>query len=162
VVGIICWAATACRVAAIAPEIKDDGKFFSAEAIKKGNEQIREIMRKYDTDLLIETYSAAPADQIDKLKKQSSQERSKFFHTWAVDRSNAVVVKGVYILICKDPPHLQIEISPKMRSAFDNRARDHLVELLLAELQKKRYDQALESAINYVNEKLAGPVPAKQ
>jgi uncharacterized membrane protein YgcG len=155
---LLIWAAAAGPAAAIAPEIKDEGKFFSPAAIKKANEQIREIMRKYDMDLLIETYMTAPPDQMEKLKS-SREERGKFFHTWAVDRAQALVVKGIYILVCKEPAHLQVEITPKLRTIFDNRTRDRLVEILLSEFQKKHYDQGLESAINFVNERLSATAP---
>jgi hypothetical protein len=51
------------RASAVAAEIKDAGKFFSPDAVKKANDDIREIARKYDRDLLIETYSTVPDNQ---------------------------------------------------------------------------------------------------
>src|SRR5690349_714442 len=60
--------AGAGRAAAVAPEGKDEGKFFSADAIKKANEQIHELTRKTGKDLLIETYATVPTDQVEKVK----------------------------------------------------------------------------------------------
>src|SRR6516162_8144247 len=142
--GVVLGALTfAGRAAAVAPEIKDDGKFFSAEAVKKANKQIREIARKYDRDLLIETVAAVPGDQAERVKGMSAQERSKFFYNWASDRAEAAVVHGVYILICKEPSRLEIVITPRARKAFDREAFDKLRDSLLKSFREKHYDEGL-------------------
>ena len=51
--------ATTAAIAAV-PEIKDDGKFFGAETIKKVNDIIRKIHDEDHKDLLIETYATVP------------------------------------------------------------------------------------------------------
>ena len=98
--------------AAVAPEIHDQGKFFSAEAIKKANEEIRLIALKYDRDVLIETYPTPPADHIDKVKAMNGKERDAFFNNWSLERAKFRVVHGLYILLCKEPRALYIEMSP--------------------------------------------------
>ncbi len=102
------------QATAVAPEIKDDGKFFGADAIKKANKQIREIARKYEKDLLID-----------------------------------------YVLICKDPSHLEIVITKKARPIFDKAAFEKLRELLLKNFREKHYDEGLDAVVNFVQEKLA-------
>jgi uncharacterized protein len=149
------------RGAAIAPEIKDEGKFFSPAAVKKANEQIREIARKHDVDLLIETYSSAPPNELEKLKKGSPQDRGKFFKTWAAERAHELAVRGIYILICKEPGHLQVEITPKLRGVLDSGFQDKLGEALLEDFRKKQYDQALQAAVRIVSEKLGAGAAAK-
>jgi uncharacterized membrane protein YgcG len=139
--------------AAVAPEIKDDAKFFSPEAVKKANADIREIMRRYGRDLLIETFPSAPADRLAKVKEMSSEDRAKFFHTWAVERAEAAVVNGVYILVCKDPAHVRVEITPKARSVFNERAYDKLTEILLNDFRAKRFDEGLEAAVRFVRQR---------
>jgi len=143
------------QATAVAPEIKDDGKFFGADAIKKANKQIREIARKYERDLLIETFSAVPGDQSARVKAMSREERDKFFLNWATDRSEAAVVNGVYVLICKDPSHLEIVITKKARPIFDKAAFEKLRELLLKNFREKHYDEGLDAVVNFVQEKLA-------
>src|SRR5690349_17680222 len=88
---------------AVAPEIKDGAKFFSPEATRKANKEIREIAKNYDRDLLIETYPTIPGDQAERVKGMSREDRSQFFRNWAQDRAEAAVVHGVYILICREP-----------------------------------------------------------
>src|SRR5947209_4903595 len=95
---LIVWLVSAGGILAIAPEIKDEARFFSPEAVKKANEDIRDLARKYDRDLLIETFPAVPDNQGEKLKAMSRADREKFFHDWAVKRMTDVAVNGVYIL----------------------------------------------------------------
>jgi uncharacterized membrane protein YgcG len=146
--------------AAVAPEIKDEAKFFSPEAVKKANKQIREIAQKSGKDLLVETLPAVPGDQAAKVKAMSIEEREKFFHNWAADRAQAAVVNGVYILVVKDPPHLEIEITPKARSSFNKEDFDKLRSMLLGKFRAKQFDEGLQEAVRFVDEKFSG-TPSK-
>src|SRR2546430_858559 len=56
------WALLAGAALAVAPEVRDQGKFFSPEALKKADEQIREIYRKYGQDVLVETFNTVPGE----------------------------------------------------------------------------------------------------
>ena len=143
------------RAAAVAPVIKDEGKFFSPDAVKKANEEIRDIAKNYRADLLIETYESVPADQVDKVKAMSAGERSEFFHRWARARAEAEVVNGVFIIICRNPPHLYVEPTPKFRSTFDEATVKKLDSILLQDFRDKHYDEGLAAAIKFVREKLA-------
>src|SRR5947208_455909 len=98
----------AAATATVAPEIKDDGKFFSAEAVKKANERIRLIARKYKRDVLIETYATPPADQVDKIKAMEPKEVAAYFEKWAEERADQRVVHGVYILLCQEPKQFRV------------------------------------------------------
>lgn len=143
------------RASAVAPEIKDGGKFFGADALKKANKEIREIAKKYDRDLLIESFPTIPGDQTERVKNMSHEERAKFFRNWAKDRAEAAVVQGVYILICREPPFLEVVITAKGRPAFDSQAFEKLRDLLLKAFREKRYDEGLQSAVDFVRERFA-------
>src|SRR5438477_6529553 len=80
---VLMLAFAASRALAVAPEIKDGGKFFSEEAIRKADKQIREIARKYDRDLLIETVATIPGEQAERVKALPKADRAKFFRNWA-------------------------------------------------------------------------------
>src|SRR5262245_25718338 len=154
----LAWLTAAAWPAAVTPEIKDDGKFFSAEAVKKANEQIRELYRKAARDLLIETYAAVPADDVEKVKNLQRDERDKYFEKWAKQRVEARVVRGVYVLICKQPQYLYIEYTRD--SGFDNATRDRLREIFFSEFRGERYDAGLAAAVRFVQERL-GKTPSK-
>src|SRR5579871_1367195 len=66
---------------AVAPEVKDEAKFFKPETVKKANDEIRAIMRKYEKDVLIETFPSVPEGQLEKVKAMPLEERAQFFHT---------------------------------------------------------------------------------
>ena len=144
---------------AVAPEIRDGGKFFSAEASKKANKEIREIAKKYDRDLLIETFATIPGDQAERVKGMSHEERAKFFRNWATDRAESAVVHGVYILVCREPAFLEIIITAKGRQAFDSQSFEKLRTLLLTAFREKRYDEGLQNAVDFVRERFAAAVP---
>jgi uncharacterized membrane protein YgcG len=152
------------RTLAVAPEIKDGGKFFSADAVKKADKQIREIAREYDRDLLIETFATIPGEQAERVKALAPEERAKFFRNWAKDRAEAAVVRGVYILVCKDPSFLEIFVTSRARTAFDKQSIQKLRDLLLKAFREKRYDEGLQSAVDLVRERFAAAAssePAK-
>lgn len=144
------------RAAAVAPEVEDEGKFFSPDAVKKANEQIRELARQYDKDLLVETYATVPADQVEKVKAMSREERIKFFHEWAADRIKTAVVNGVYVLICKEPPFFYVEVAGKGRTVFDPQFARKLESALREKLHEKQFDEALLDTVKLVREKLEG------
>jgi uncharacterized membrane protein YgcG len=143
------------RALAVAPEIRDDGKFFSADAIRKANKEIREIAKKYDRDLLIETVPTIPGDQAERVKAMPREERARFFRNWATDRADVAVVHGVYLLVCKEPAFLEIIITERARQAFDKESREKLRALLLRSFHEKRYDEGLQSAVDLVRDRFA-------
>lgn len=136
----------------VAPEIKDEGKFFSPDALKKANAEIRDIARQYQKDLLVETFQTVPADQAEKIKTASAEEKSRFFQSWAKERAEQAVVNGVYILICRNPPHLQVITTGggSLGAQFSNQLRD----LLIREFKEKRFDEGLLAAVKRVRENL--------
>ena len=145
------WLVLVGPAAAVAPEINDEGKFFSPEAVKKANEQIRNLFAKYGKDLLIETFASVPADQLDKVKAMSNAEKTDYFHKQAVERAKHRAVKGVYVLITREPQFLYIEITPDAREVF---ARQPLIDILFANFREKRFDEGLAALVKAVQEKL--------
>jgi uncharacterized membrane protein YgcG len=151
---VVAWLAFVARAAAVAPEIKDEAKYFSPEAVKKANETIREIYKKYGKDLLIETFASVPADQAEKVKDMTTAEKNTFFRKWAVQRAQQSVVQGIYILVCKDPRNLQILISKKTESVFDSKAFKKLKENLFTDFGNKKFDEGLLAAVKLVKDTL--------
>jgi hypothetical protein len=153
----VAWLALSGRAAAVTPEIRDEGKFFSADAIKKANEIIREIYGKYDRDLLIETFATVPGgeDERDKVKRMDAKEKSEYFRKWAIKRAETAVVNGVYILVCKDPTNFQIQITKKGRTAFDRQSFMKLRETILDEFRDKRFDEGLLAGVKFVRDQFA-------
>jgi uncharacterized membrane protein YgcG len=151
---LACGLVLAGRAAAVAPVVHDAGGFFSKEAVKKADEQIRDLDLKYGMDLLIETFQTVPDDRKEKLKGLTGEERDRFYTAWAKEIMEAQVARGVLILVTRTPAHLHIEISPKYRSVFDRQAFGKLREMLLSDFREKHFDEGLEAAIKFVRQRL--------
>ncbi len=144
------WAGSAC---AVAPEIKDEAKFFSPDAIKKANELIRQLARRTGFDLLIETLPAPPGEQADKLEKMSPADRNKFYASLAKQRANEVAVRGIYVLVTRTPPHLELAARHLPRR-FTRDDFDKLRSMLIEAFRAKKYDEGLLNAVKMVQDKL--------
>ncbi len=131
----------------VAPIIKDDGKFFSGDAVTKANKKIKEIAQTYDKDLLIETFPEIPESR---KKDYNPEDKSKFFEKWARDQAHENAVNGVYVLICKKPSHLQVEVGNEtQKKAFTRNDRDKLAKLLIANFKEKKFDEGLLEAVDF-------------
>jgi hypothetical protein len=149
--GCLTLSATA---ATVAPEIKDDGKFFSPDAVKKADARIREIASKHDFDVLVETFPTPPADQVEKVKELDAKGRAEFFSRWAKERSDHRVVHGIYILACQEPKHLFIGVTKRGMTAFPPEVRKQLTEMLIGEFRKARFDEGLDAALTFIEDRL--------
>jgi hypothetical protein len=149
----VCFLGTG-RAAAVAPEIRDDGKFFSPEAVKKANEQIRDLYSKYNKDLLIETFPSVPADQLEKVKAMNAKDKADYFHKQAVDRAKQRVVHGIYILVTKEPKYLYVEITPQARETFNRDFYNRLREILFSNFGENHFDEGLTAAVTAVQDQL--------
>jgi hypothetical protein len=135
-----------------AVEIRDDAGFFSRKALDQANARIVEIEKNYGKEIRIETFKAVPAGKTDAVSRMTKSERAGFFEKWARDRATAERVKGIYILICKSPGHVQVEEDRQTRNqGFGLADRNELSEKLLAGFRHKDYDGALLDSIDFVN-----------
>ena len=124
------------------------------DAVKKANKEIHDIARKFNKDFLVETFNTVPGDQAARVKAMSNMEREQFFGNWASDRADAAVVNGVYLMVCKDPGHLQVLVAGNGREALDGAFQKKLREQLLAAFRNKKFDEGLLEAVATVRERL--------
>jgi uncharacterized membrane protein YgcG len=139
----------------VAPEIRDDGKFFSPAAVKKADETICDIYRRHDRDVLIETIASVPAADLEYVKAMDASQRAGYFLKWAKERSAARVVNGAYILLCKEPRHLLVGVDEKQPHKFPTGTREAIEKTLMTEFREGRFDQGLEQALKLIEERLA-------
>src|SRR5205809_5373766 len=151
---VTAWAlAGGSASAALTPEVKDDAGIFKKETIKQANQEIKQLKDLYKEDLLIETYKEIPADR---KGEYSKEQKNEFFQKWARDRAKAAGVNGVYMLICMEPEHLQIEVGDQtQKKAFTIADRNELGKRMLPKLKDKEYDRALLDAVNFVESKMS-------
>src|SRR5262249_335014 len=154
--------------AALVSEVKDDGGFFSADAIKKANREIKDIKDQTKHDLVMETYKEIAADKKASFEKVANDrdKRGHFFEEWARERARALEVNGVYIVVFRNPSHLEIQIGTETRKkAFTLNNRRKLRDLLVDKFKEKKYDEGLLEALAYVHDTMKAnlkDVPAPQ
>lgn len=131
---------------------KDDAKFFSEDAWKKVQPASEKLLKEKKLDLQIETYATMPKIDADKLKEMSASDREKFFKEFAKERIKEQKLNGVYIVICKSPPHLYVDITEAAKSSFPSGFGDKLSKTMLADLKEKKFDAALSDALQLIQE----------
>ena len=141
------------------PPVKDDGKFFGAEALKKANAKIRDIYKKYRKDVVIETIDALSVDDQKKAKEEGNK---KFFPKYALKRIDDLGVNGVYIIISKEPRWAQIEMDSLTRkSVFPNAERDKAYTKLVERFKEKEFDEGLADALDAIDASLKAKTKSK-
>lgn len=139
-----------------AVDVSDAGHFFSAQALEKANELIREIEKKSGHEIRIETHATVPADKIDAVAKMDRAQRQEFMNNWTLDRARTVKENGTLILICKEPAYAKTWFSGKLKSAGLTQSDCNQVsETLLAGLKSKNNDAALKDTISRLGDSYA-------
>jgi hypothetical protein len=164
--GLACGLLAAGAAPAVPPEVNDQGRFFGAEAVKKANAKILDIGRRFDRDVLIETFETAPDIDAEKFKAMSSQERDTHFRQWVKKRCEDKAVHGIYVLISKEPKYLYVGQEPapdKVRPGphLNNAALTKLREYLLGQFREAHFDDGLLGFLQRVEEGLAANAKAK-
>src|SRR5438132_1353929 len=124
---------------------KDEGKFFSSDAVEKANKRIAEMKEKTGVNLVVETFKEIPAD---KKGDYTPDRRRAFFATWAEDRAGVLDVKGVYILMCRSPGSFEVAVSKETenKGLFTRQNKSELALDLEKEFKADRFDNGLERA----------------
>src|SRR5262245_9315645 len=105
---LVCWAGAVTPVlgqgkgsAAPAFEVRDGGRFFGEEAVRKANREIRLIKETHHKDLKVETFDSVPP-AFKELDRKDKEAVNRFFHNLATDLARDARVDGVYVGIWKD------------------------------------------------------------
>jgi hypothetical protein len=134
-----------------AVEIKDDAGFFSQKALDTANARLADLKKETGKEVRIETFKTVPGGKADEVAKMDRAERAKFFEKWARERATAEHAKGIFILICRQPGHVQIEDDKQTREqGFGNTERAELRDKILAGFRDKEYDKGLVDGVDFV------------
>jgi len=159
--GLLCAIALGTPSLARASDISDAGSFFSAETVRKANESLRALEKKTGHEVHIETYATVPDDKAATVPKLDAAGRDKFFSNWLHDRAEATKARGVFILICKEPGHLQFWVgNPLQRAGFTAAQAKAVREKLVAGFKREEYDKALNEAVSQLVTDIEGLRPA--
>jgi uncharacterized membrane protein YgcG len=132
--------------------ITDHAGVFSQAAIHQANEKMRALKKQYGMDVVIETFPS-PGDSIRKQVQAASPEaRKKLFLAWVRERARVARADGIYILICRNPEHIEVATSAAARKFFPDTERDNLARLLVEPLKFGQNDSALQACMHFIEE----------
>src|SRR3712207_6424827 len=87
---VTCFASTASA------DVRDNAGFFSEEAVRQANFDLREIKKRHGRDLLIETHAAVPANLQPRLQQLGED---AFYEQWARQAAQQAKIDGAAVLI---------------------------------------------------------------
>jgi uncharacterized membrane protein YgcG len=149
------------RVArAAAAEVVDNAGFFSEAAVSKANERLADIAQRTGRDLRIETYPAIP----DELKSKYAPDRqAQFFADWAEQRGKQAGVRGVLVLVCKDPAFLTVQVGRQTRQSgvFTDADKNRMRDTLAGAFKAKNYDAGLAAIVEQFDKAVQNNAPSK-
>ena len=119
-------------------EVKDPAGFFSENAKSEANRRILDIEKRFKHDLVIETFVSIPDDVKKGVDLKDRPAANRMYDQWARKQASSLRVNGVYILLSKDPAHLQIEVGNEtQKKIFSLLDRDNLTSLMISKLKEK-------------------------
>jgi len=123
--------------------VHDGANLFSADAVTKFNAAVGDFHRRTGLDFVVETVAS-----VDDVKKGSAgvlaDEKERILAQAAKERAEAKGVRGLYVLVCKDPPKLNYERTSKALRQQDAEA---VSGAMLGALRKGAYDNALSAGV---------------
>ncbi len=150
---------TAPEARADAKPIKDEARFFSAEAVAKANEEIKQIAHRYGKELLVETYAAVPEADAARVEAMDAKARDAYFTDWAKQRERAEKTNGVVVLICRQPTRIIVGVTGGAREQINAEEAKAIRAGLLERFRAKQFDEGLADLTRRVRESLADRRP---
>ena len=139
--------------------IFDTAHFFSGPALKQANDEIYQLKQATGYDLLVQTWPAIPANLQDRF---SSMSADSFYDQWIIAQAERLNVKGVFILIVKDPAHLQVGVGGQTsRTVFFPSDREQLSQQLVADFKNHNFDGGLTTAVQTVDQTIRSHASAQ-
>ena len=138
-------------------DVLDNGDFFSDSAKKEATLKISEIESQFKKELVVQTFMVIPEEIKQGVDLTDEPALKKMFHQWTLKEAEQQKVNGIYILISREPAHLQIAVGgDTQKKAFTLKDRDNLATLMLSKLRAKQNDEALSECVKFVSTTMAG------
>jgi V8-like Glu-specific endopeptidase len=129
------------------PVSTDAAKLFSEPVWKQLGTTVAALHKEKKTDLAVETVLTPPGQTVEAVRKMSGTERLSYFREVAIARMKGLQIDGVYVLICKDPGFVYIEVTSEAKAAFPEDFRKTLQDAILAQFKEKKFDDGLKQII---------------
>jgi uncharacterized membrane protein YgcG len=137
---------------AATPQVADGAMLFSEEAVSEANDIIRLIRQSYGRDVMVETYPEVPADLKDELQRDGKEQ---FYADWLERRAAQLGVRGVFILITRQPGRVQVGVDrATRRRTFTIQDREALRETLVTAFRARQFDDGLLDGLRLVRRRM--------
>jgi hypothetical protein len=147
--------------------IRDQAKLFSRAALSEAGDALQGIREQFDKSLVIETYPSV--SWISRLTHnlKGTQARENFFADWAKRNAKRAGSSAIYVLICKAPApiHIEVVVGRDVAPYFSPKDSAQLHDLLQSRFREGQYDGGLLSSIRFVQSTLqlnGAPPPVAQ
>jgi len=131
--------------------IHDNGAFFSEQAQAEASRVIADVARVTKKNIVVETFREIPESARNSVELSEKGAANQFFRQWAETQARQQSVNGIYILLVRQPAHLQVVVGNEtLKQAFTTGNRETLVGTMLAKLRAKQNDAALIEGVNFV------------
>lgn len=127
---------------------KDEGRFFSVEAMRKLQETAEKLLKEKGVDLVVETFETLPKFDADKLKAMPPADREKVFKEYAAERTKAEKLVGVYVVVNKVPGFLYVVRTEAAEGKVSEEVATKMRQALIAAFKDKKFDGGLDGALN--------------
>ena len=116
--------------------IQDDGAFFSEFAKVNATGTITDVSTRLHKDITVQTFASVPEDMKSTVLHSDKAATNRGFTQWAEQLARSKKVNGVFIMLVKEPAHLQVVVgTDTQRQAFTLSDRATLVQRMLVNHQ---------------------------
>lgn len=136
-----------------AGELRDEGNFFSPDAQQQARQLIDRVRINSGRDVVVHTYASIPADM---RSGYSETKKVNFFDQWMI-RLGRETGADVFVLITRDPSHVQVGSSQAMRNAggFTVADQGETAGRILNRFRQRQFDQGLLEGLEFIDRRLA-------
>jgi hypothetical protein len=134
-----------------AAEIRDDAKLFSPDVVATAREKLSAAETAAKHGVTIETYATLPQGKAGDVEKMSASEKARFYSDLLKQRAKQAHAEGIFVLITKDPGHVEVGVSGKLQSAgYTAASKKQLVDTFLTAFRQKEFDRGLTGAVSQI------------
>jgi hypothetical protein len=131
-----------------AQEIRDNANLFSPEVRASVAKDLSELEARHQVGFTVETVAAPDAELARKIEGVTKEQRNAEFVKAARTRAQQSKAHGVFVMIWKNPSHLNVEISRKLvQKGFTQADQTAIRDALLTGFRQKQFDKGLQDSV---------------
>lgn len=158
---LFAWALTAAVCLSAMPAdaggIRDDAGLFTPSVVSTTQAKLNALQENSGHDVTIETHARVPEDRAKSLKGLTASEKSKLYSDWLKHRAKETKAEGIFVLITKEPGHVEVGVSGKLQKAgYTPANKKAVVDSLLTAFRAKDYDSWLTETVALIEQQYGG------